>query len=65
MEKCTFKALSFVFTGRLFTGGDTTWRKWELGTSLNLTNGDLSMSQKDIKLILEVLGDEVRPANHV
>ena len=59
MEKCTFKALSLVFTGRLFTGGDTTWRKRELGTSLNLTNGDLSMSQKDIELILEVLGDEV------
>jgi len=65
VDNGSLKKDSFVFAGGGGTGGDVIGWKREESSSLDLSDGDVSVGQEDMELVHEILGDEIGPPNHV
>jgi len=60
-----FQEGAFVLGRRLLGAGDVVWRQWKLGASHDVSNGNVGVSQEDVELVHEILGNELRHVHHV
>ena len=56
---------TLVLARRFLRGGDIVRREWQLRAALDLTNGDVGVSQEDMELVHEILGNELRHVHDV